>query len=645
MTMQILKIAVYGFNGKLREISFDIGKVNIITGASKKGKSSLLDIVEYCLGSSECNVAAGYVRNSVAWYGLLLQFPDTRVFIARAAPLQGGKSNSSARLDVGVDIDVPEASELIQTTNIDAVVGYLTSKVGVPENITEVPDHQTRSPISVGFKHSRYYLFQNQDEIAAKKILFHRQAEPHLPQAIKDTLPYFLGAADDGRLAELERLRALKQKKSVLAKKIREVESLKGDGLGRGYALLSEAAEVGIYSGNLIPSDEQLLVDLRKVAAWAPGIAEEGPDISRVAALEDARRHLQEKKAETRMKLKEAHEYRDSFHGYDGALIEQGKRLRSIGLFEKLHSAHSSCPICDSQAYAESNYVSALKAAAERVSRRIGTVERGVPRIGSLISGLESEDGRLAAELKKVRLELEGVRAAQVDSASRLSDEERRWRVVGRISLYLDSVDWNQDISHLVRDLDELGREIEQLEERLSPDVLQEKLASQLNCIAEDMTRWARDLGLEHSEHRIRLDVKQLTVVADTPHGPTPLYQMGSGENWVGYHLVTYLALAKWFIEQRRPVGRFVFFDQPTQVYFPSDSAVTGGLEEIGRDEDRAAVRRMFEWIFRVTAELSPNLQVIITDHADIQEDWFQAAVRDVKWRGEHALIPRDWYE
>jgi hypothetical protein len=48
--------------------------------------------------------------------------------------------------------------------------------------------------------------------------------------------------------------------------------------------------------------------------------------------------------------------------------------------------------------------------------------------------------------------------------------------------------------------------------------------------------------------------------------------------------------LAKWFIKQSRPVGNFIFFDQPTQVYFPSDSAVTGALDEIANDKDREAV-------------------------------------------------------
>lgn len=40
----------------------------------------------------------------------------------------------------------------------------------------------------------------------------------------------------------------------------------------------------------------------------------------------------------------------------------------------------------------------------------------------------------------------------------------------------------------------------------------------------------------------------------------------------MGYHLVTCMALAKWFIEQCKPVGRFLCFGRPTQVYCPADA-------------------------------------------------------------------------
>ena len=52
----------------------------------------------------------------------------------------------------------------------------------------------------------------------------------------------------------------------------------------------------------------------------------------------------------------------------------------------------------------------------------------------------------------------------------------------------------------------------------------------------------------------------------------------------------------------------------------------------------------MFQLIFDVVGALAPGFQVIITEHADIREEWYQDAVVE-KWRGPLKLVPADWAE
>ena len=59
-------------------------------------------------------------------------------------------------------------------------------------------------------------------------------------------------------------------------------------------------------------------------------------------------------------------------------------------------------------------------------------------------------------------------------------------------------------------------------------------------------------------------------------------------------------------------------------------------------DEDRIAVIRLFGLIRDVVAELSPGLQVIITEHAEPTEEWYRAAIVE-RWRDGAALIPAPW--
>ena len=633
--MQIKQISLYGKNKTRRDVKFETSKLNIITGASKKGKTSLLDIIDYCLGSKECDVAAGHIRNTVGWFSTLFQFDNSQVFIARKAPGLGAKSSVECMLITGEDIKVPEPNEIKSDTTIDSAIKFLSSKLGMPAYKTEIPEGQSRSSISLSFKHSKYFLFQSQDEIANKKVLFHRQSEPFIPQTIKDVLPYFLGAADDNRFAEMEKLRGLKRERTVKVKELKEIESLKGNGLNKGYALLAEAAQIGLYDGSTFSlSDEQLIAQFVILSQWRPEdpseVFESGSAINR---LESEYRVLKGQKSIVNNMLKEAEDYEKAINGFQKQEHEQELRLETLNLYQKLETSDS--PV-----------KKAIQNSLTKLNESLSKTTRAKPHLNSRILELKGRRSEIAKSIKKAQYMLAEYQEKDEELNKFQTLNLQKAKVVGRISLYLDGINWNKDTSLLERQIGELNQRIGDLEETLDPELLLEKLDSQLNLIGIDMSRWAKELKLEHSDCPIKLDLKRLTVVAETPDGKVPLYQMGSGENWVGYHLVTYMALAKWFTNRNRPVPSFVFFDQPTQVYFPTDIDVTGNIEEITVDEDRLAVKKMFKWLHcLIEKEFENDFQIIVTDHADIDEPWFQECVRDKKWRGDEALIPLTWIE
>jgi hypothetical protein len=115
--------------------------------------------------------------------------------------------------------------------------------------------------------------------------------------------------------------------------------------------------------------------------------------------------------------------------------------------------------------------------------------------------------------------------------------------------------------------------------------------------------------------------------------------QMGSGENWVGCHLIAHLSLHAWLAHQDRPVINTVMFDQPSQVYFPSDRE--WDPDQMG-EGDRVAAGRLLRLLHDAVVANNGSYQVILTDHADLQEDWFQESIVEL-WRGGLALVPDDW--
>ncbi|MGE0308439.1 MAG: DUF3732 domain-containing protein, partial [Acidimicrobiia bacterium] len=59
-------------------------------------------------------------------------------------------------------------------------------------------------------------------------------------------------------------------------------------------------------------------------------------------------------------------------------------------------------------------------------------------------------------------------------------------------------------------------------------------------------------------------------------------------------------------------------------------------------DADALAVEAMFKLIFDVEAELAPDLQVIVCDHAHLKTDWFEESIRH-EWRNGVKLVPAEW--
>ncbi len=91
MSFQIKAIAIYNAQGARRELEFELGKVNIITGASKTGKTALIQIVDYCLGRTEFLIPAGKIREHVVWYAIKLKGKPGEAIVARPAPAPDSK--------------------------------------------------------------------------------------------------------------------------------------------------------------------------------------------------------------------------------------------------------------------------------------------------------------------------------------------------------------------------------------------------------------------------------------------------------------------------------------------------------------------------------------------------------------------------
>jgi hypothetical protein len=97
-------------------------------------------------------------------------------------------------------------------------------------------------------------------------------------------------------------------------------------------------------------------------------------------------------------------------------------------------------------------------------------------------------------------------------------------------------------------------------------------------------------------------------------------------------------------------VPGFLVLDQPSQVYFPSVQQykqLSGSTQETANaDADLEAVRRMFNLLWSVCAQMKGDFQVLVLEHANLPENRFQQSlVEQAPWTGagSHALVPEHW--
>ena len=72
--------------------------------------------------------------------------------------------------------------------------------IGIEDTLQQSPVETGRDPMRATLRNALAYAFQRQYEIANPKALFSGQGDTYVKNAIRDTLPYFLGAVDHDAL-------------------------------------------------------------------------------------------------------------------------------------------------------------------------------------------------------------------------------------------------------------------------------------------------------------------------------------------------------------------------------------------------------------------------------------------------------------
>jgi hypothetical protein len=590
----------------------------------------------------------GPITSTVSWYAALFQMEAGRAFVARPAPRPGKASTQQAMLAFGADLEPLDYEELEVNSDTDAVREQLGRRIGIEENLHEPPAGSNRQSVEAHIGHAALLCLQRQSEIADPGFLFHRQGEQFMAQTLKDTIPYFLGAVPRDQALKRAQLAAARREARAAETAHRQALQAAEAAEAGLAALWREAFTLGMVEPQQQPERGVALSALHAAVTAGPAPAEADPETAaRTNALErerdELRARLRSVSAERELLLQQDVSATD----YAGAVRTQTARLASLNLLGVQPSTSpersATCALCGSELPEPDPAADELHQSLFRLQTQLQGVEAARPARRAALTQLDEKADDLRVRLRTVESTLQSLVSARA-VAEQLADTSRRDFMRGRIHASLATLPagTTEEVARLKHVLDRAQARVAALTAELDPNEEREQLTSRLVAIGQDMTEWADRLQLEHSGQSVRLDLSRLTVITDTEEGPAPLFRIGSGENWIGYHVIVHLALHRYFTRQGRPVPRILMLDQPTQGWYRSEVDQASGTPE--DDADRAAVTRLFRLIYDLARELAPDMQIIVSDHANLDEPWFQESVRH-NWRGGRKLIPAAWID
>jgi hypothetical protein len=634
-----------------RVLEFRRGEVNVISGASKTGKSAVIPIVDYCLGADKCTIPVGIIRENCSWFGIVVDTIEGQKFLARREPGEQQSTGDMVLIE-GPDFEVPHRIEN-KTTNVDEVKDKLNRLAGL-SNLDFEPGAEANFRSHPSFRDLMAFTFQPQNIVANPNVLYFKADTTEHREKLKTIFPYILGAITGAVLQaryEVDRLSRILRRKET---ELREVVSATDAWRLEAQGWLRQGIELGLLpSDQVIPTDWPIIVDLLRalVASHSrdarPSLA--GIDVT-LRRLEELRRDEEEtalQLTEHRQHLNELRRLRESSDAYGGAMYIQRDRLALADWLRGIMEGDSDDPI-----------TKLGKGDRERLLTLCENLEvlevkvRSHPTVSDTLDR-ETLRQRAATEevlgrLNEIRTEISGLERDSEEASELANHFDRTERFLGRLEQALRLYDRADQSSTLRDEIAGLRVEIGRLQAVISEAEIQRMLRNALSRVEASANQFIPQLDAEWPDAPIHLMINDLTIKVVHGSRDDYLWEIGSGANWLAYHVATTLALQKFFLtEPHHYVPGLLIYDQPSQVYFPKRTAgddESDSAEVPLRDEDVEAVRKVFALLGSEVRAANGRLQIIVLDHA-AEDVWggLDGVGLTEEWRGR-GLVPEEWY-
>lgn len=665
MKLKIKNIVLYPKDKKKEKsvVSFELDKVNVITGESHKGKSALVHIIDYCFGSGKCSIPVGVIRDLTDWFGVHVAAEKTEILILRKEPGDKISTDKMIMLEQSEPIDLDKiANAENHLTTREQVINRLNQLSGLSTERFDLDNPKNNFGGAASFRDTSAFQFQPQHIVANPYALFYKADTFEHQQKLKTIFPLIIGAITNEAL-NIER--EIKELETVLKKIQLELVTKKqavDSWINNLKLLYTRSIQLGLLKN--IPRDsqnfdsEQYLYYLNLVVTnfnenpipvYQIGTSEKDAQLQ--SELNAQERTLQSEISIRKMRLTKLQNLNSSTTQYKEMIVSQQKRLEPVSWFkEKIN--HEYCPFCDSKN--------------ETAQKQIESLDVYSKNLEAISQAVNTKDVNLDKEITDIRIEIRELESKLNDNRNilreiyRKSSEENNkrqtieelYKFIGRLEQALENVISTKLDSALDLKIKELQDQIKEKNAQLQEIKTKHSLPNILKSISVLISHYVSLLDIDRKNDSVELDILNLTLKIASPNSSRSdyLWEVGSGANWMGYHLSVMFALHEHFLTLKHNfVPSFLLIDQPSQVYYPIDvpkprEGVKTFQEFASTSDDLTQTRKIFESASNCLNRTKGKFQIIIVEHApEITWQGIDNIHLVDEWRGNKALIPFDW--
>lgn len=667
MKTTILYIGVTDKDNFVHTVRFNSG-VNIITGRSSTGKSALIEIFDYCFGSSDFTVPEGVITEFADIYFVVIKVKNdslvlarrrdsTKVFIKNESDDRIIKTKNSFKKEYFQDDRFLPLADFKK--ELRRYFGSHLQITDIDENIIDRKYRRGKRP-TPSVRSFTSFMLQHQNLIANKHAIFYRFDEKEKREQTINHFKVFAGFADQKyfiKRQELEKLENKKKKYELQMPKDAEIKARAQEKLKN--ALKEYVAISGIH---LDIGDAELAVINPK------GILEklQGQNVEVIAVSDEHIKYKQESERELARLTAEYRKCQNQIKDIQSSIEfaeSYKKETSSIPVPKEAELHVSECPFCH-------NKYSSVEHQANELTSAIDWLNDELNRSEYSLESFREDERKFIDKLKEIEvvIKVEKQKIQTVDKQIKeLARYKTQYELALKVKLKVETILeelLQKPYEELETKLKAVKEEITKIKKFLKENYnIEDKLKKAEKDIQSYMHKISSSLEFEDSYKPISLRFSLETFDLWNEMGGKNVYlrAMGSGANWLSCHVALFLALHRYFCElgDNCSIPTTLFFDQPSQVYFPSvlDNSEEFSAEDIAKKEGDSRIRKVDEDIIAVTNlyselvrfckdtlhETGIEPQIIVTDHADklkiCGDDTtvtFDALVRE-RWRGEGA--------